>query len=119
MFDEVRVIAGEHKLGVIFEKEIVHVGQVNKTIQWWRSQSLLLAKLVAKQSGGLIQIANHQSILCWRFADMMVNDRPAGPVHSCFERQICDPARFFPQIPLLPKIVIVSLETDIFVEKLA
>src|SRR5262245_60111839 len=51
-FDEIRIIACQHKIGIILQKQVSDVVQMNQAIQPGRGQALLFAELVTEQAGG-------------------------------------------------------------------
>ena len=50
--------------------------------------------------------------------DVMIDDHPVGSVHALFEYKICHPRAFFPQLALLPVIVVVGLQPDLDAKEL-
>ena len=53
------------------------------------------------------------------FRDVMIDDHPVGFVHAQFECQVCHPRGSFPQVPLLPVIVMAGLQPHLDAEELA
>ncbi len=117
MFDEIRVIAREHEIRIVLQKQIRDVVQMHEPIQRGRAEAFLLAKFVAEQPGGFGHVVDEICALGRRFLDVMVNDDPFRLVEARFVGEVRDPRGLFAQIALLPIIVVVSLQRNVLIEK--
>jgi hypothetical protein len=61
-FDEVRVIAREHEIGVILQKQIGDVVQMHEPVERGRMNAVFLAKLVAEQPGGFVHVMDEPRV---------------------------------------------------------
>ena len=114
---EVRIIAGEDEVGVVLEKQVRDVVQVDKTIQRGRAEAVFAALFVTEQSGGFVHVVNQVRKFRQSFRDMMVNDDPVGFVEARFKREVGHPRGFFARLALLPEVVVVSFQRNVHIEE--
>src|SRR5438046_9457995 len=90
---------------------------MNEPIESRRTQPMLLAQLITKQSSRLVEIVDQGGFLGRGFSDVMIDDQPIWPIQSLLEGQISHPPGFFPKVPLPPIIVIARFQPDLGIEK--
>ena len=56
--DEVGVIAGDRKVGIVLQKQIGDVVQMHEPVQRGRAEAVFLAQFVAQQRGGFVHVMN-------------------------------------------------------------
>ncbi len=111
--DEVRVITGDDKVGIVLQKQIGDVVQMHQPIQRGRAEAVLLAEFVAQQRGGFVHVMDEQRIFGRGLRDVMVNNHPFRFVEARLEGEIGDPSGLFPQLALFPLVVMIGFERHV------
>ncbi len=115
---QVGVVVGQDEIGIVFEKEIGHVVEVDQAVQFGGTQLMIPAQFVAQQTGGLGQVVNQLGFLRRDFRGVMVDHYPVGPVQAGLETQIADPRCQLARLALAPGVIVVGFQRDIGVEDL-
>ncbi len=112
------VIAREHEIGIVLQKQIGNVVQMHQPVERRRAEALLAAQFVAKQAGGFVHVVDELGVFGSGISDMMVNDDPVLLVQARLKGEVRDPGGLFAQVALFPEIVVIGLQRNGLAEKL-
>ena len=115
--DQVRVIARDHEVGVVLQKQVRDVVQMHQPVQRGRAEAVLPAKFVAQQPGGFVHVVNKQRVFGRGVRDVMVNDDPIRLVQARLEGEVRDPGGLLAQVALFPVIVMIGFQRDVACRK--
>ena len=113
-FHQPRIIARDFKIRVVLQKQIRHVVQMHQPVERGRAKAVLLAQFIGEQAGGFFYVVMQMRIFRRDLGDVMIHDQPVLFVHARLEREIRHPRRALAQVALLPEIIVIRLQRNLF-----
>jgi hypothetical protein len=116
---EICVVVRQEKIGIVFEKDVGDVVQMDQAVKFRRAEFVLQAKLIAKQTGGLVHGMDQLGIFWSKFSGVMIDDDPVWFVQPRLKCHVADPGGFFRKAALTPIVVVIRLQRHVNVEQCA
>ena len=73
-----------------------------------------MAQFIGEQAGGFFYVVMQMRIFRRDLGDVMIHDQPVLFVHARLEREIRHPRRALAQVALLPEIIVIRLQRNLF-----